>query len=437
MKRAVSAGIAGSIAGALAATGFGLGAIAQSNLGQTLAIEQPVSDDALRDQIRSVVGRAIENGESAETIDQLVNEAASEGKLFVPDTMRLPDGSVNTDALIAFMSGDQPSFQPPVEGVTAAAGASTGGATGSQLLQPSTGSAERTTAILQPAPAASGSAATGSQLLQPQSDAPAAPSTASGSQLLQPAGAAPATTTATVGSQILQPSGTAPETTTATVGSQILQPSGQAPATSTATVGSQILQPSGQAPATSTASVGSQILQPTEAADTEAAPSGADIATAAQIGAGASTTAAASASALQPLQPGQGDAPAEPADPAAAANALLLQPAEGTAGTAPAEPETAEATDTADTTDTAEAETSDSGEVALADPEPEPEPVPVVTTEDGEEVLYTVRRGDSLSTIAERMLGDPFRFEEIFEANRDRLSNPNVIVEGQRLRIPR
>jgi nucleoid-associated protein YgaU len=47
---------------------------------------------------------------------------------------------------------------------------------------------------------------------------------------------------------------------------------------------------------------------------------------------------------------------------------------------------------------------------------------------------YTVKSGDTLSQIGQR-LGVAWR--EIFEANRDQLSDPDKIQPGQTLRIPR
>ena len=49
---------------------------------------------------------------------------------------------------------------------------------------------------------------------------------------------------------------------------------------------------------------------------------------------------------------------------------------------------------------------------------------------------YTVQRGDSLSRIAKRELGSYNLWSVIYEANRDQLSNPNVIRLGQVLTIP-
>lgn len=44
--------------------------------------------------------------------------------------------------------------------------------------------------------------------------------------------------------------------------------------------------------------------------------------------------------------------------------------------------------------------------------------------------------GDSLERLAQRYLGDASRAEEIFELNRDRLRDPNILPVGKRLRIP-
>ena len=49
---------------------------------------------------------------------------------------------------------------------------------------------------------------------------------------------------------------------------------------------------------------------------------------------------------------------------------------------------------------------------------------------------YTVRAGDTLSGIAKSLLGDANSYMEIFNANRDQLSDPNMIKPGQVLKIP-
>jgi nucleoid-associated protein YgaU len=50
---------------------------------------------------------------------------------------------------------------------------------------------------------------------------------------------------------------------------------------------------------------------------------------------------------------------------------------------------------------------------------------------------YRVRPGDSLSAIAQRMLGSARRWPELYAANRDRVANPAKIRAGQVLAMPR
>jgi nucleoid-associated protein YgaU len=49
---------------------------------------------------------------------------------------------------------------------------------------------------------------------------------------------------------------------------------------------------------------------------------------------------------------------------------------------------------------------------------------------------YTVKAGDTLSKIAKEHLGDANAYTRIFEANRDQLSDPNLIKPGQVLKLP-
>lgn len=49
---------------------------------------------------------------------------------------------------------------------------------------------------------------------------------------------------------------------------------------------------------------------------------------------------------------------------------------------------------------------------------------------------YTVQKGDSLSKIAQHQYGDGAKWKAIFEANRDQITNPDLIHPGQVLRIP-
>jgi nucleoid-associated protein YgaU len=53
-----------------------------------------------------------------------------------------------------------------------------------------------------------------------------------------------------------------------------------------------------------------------------------------------------------------------------------------------------------------------------------------------ENETYTVKSGDTLSKIAKQLLGDAGAYAEIFNANRDQLSDPDKIRPGQVLKIP-
>lgn len=54
----------------------------------------------------------------------------------------------------------------------------------------------------------------------------------------------------------------------------------------------------------------------------------------------------------------------------------------------------------------------------------------------GEPKFYTVKKGDTLSEIAQSQLGKASRYNEIFEANKPMLKHPDKIYPGQVLRIP-
>ena len=49
---------------------------------------------------------------------------------------------------------------------------------------------------------------------------------------------------------------------------------------------------------------------------------------------------------------------------------------------------------------------------------------------------YTVKSGDSLSKIAKHLYGDGNKWHRIYEANRDKIKNPDLIHPGQELTIP-
>jgi nucleoid-associated protein YgaU len=48
----------------------------------------------------------------------------------------------------------------------------------------------------------------------------------------------------------------------------------------------------------------------------------------------------------------------------------------------------------------------------------------------------TVRQGDTLYNIAERVYNDGWLYRKLFETNPQVLANPDLITPGQRLRVP-
>ncbi|SCY01791.1 LysM domain-containing protein [Nonlabens sp. Hel1_33_55] len=50
--------------------------------------------------------------------------------------------------------------------------------------------------------------------------------------------------------------------------------------------------------------------------------------------------------------------------------------------------------------------------------------------------MHTVEKGESLSLISKKYYGDPMKYKKIFEANTDKLKNPDMIHPGQELVIP-
>lgn len=67
---------------------------------------------------------------------------------------------------------------------------------------------------------------------------------------------------------------------------------------------------------------------------------------------------------------------------------------------------------------------------ATEEPEPERQAeVPPAKT-------YTVQKGDCLTLIAKRQLGNGSRWREIYDLNRDKISNPNMIQIGWVLTLP-
>lgn len=72
-------------------------------------------------------------------------------------------------------------------------------------------------------------------------------------------------------------------------------------------------------------------------------------------------------------------------------------------------------------------------------PEQDKQQASVEETRDGEPPsvsTYTVVKGDCLWKIAKKLLGNGSRYTEIYNLNRDKISNPNLIYPGQVLTIP-
>jgi nucleoid-associated protein YgaU len=59
-----------------------------------------------------------------------------------------------------------------------------------------------------------------------------------------------------------------------------------------------------------------------------------------------------------------------------------------------------------------------------------------MSTENPYTQFHVVKKGDTLSKIAEEYYGDKMLYPKIFEANQDVLTDPNKIKPGQKLRIP-
>jgi nucleoid-associated protein YgaU len=49
---------------------------------------------------------------------------------------------------------------------------------------------------------------------------------------------------------------------------------------------------------------------------------------------------------------------------------------------------------------------------------------------------YTIQSGDSLSKIARQFYGNASDWQKIYEANKDKIKDPNLIHPGQKIIIP-
>lgn len=50
--------------------------------------------------------------------------------------------------------------------------------------------------------------------------------------------------------------------------------------------------------------------------------------------------------------------------------------------------------------------------------------------------FYEIQSGDTLWAISQKFLGNGARYNEIFEANKEVIKNPDLIYPGQKIRIP-
>lgn len=73
--------------------------------------------------------------------------------------------------------------------------------------------------------------------------------------------------------------------------------------------------------------------------------------------------------------------------------------------------------------------TAPPGQAPLAD-------APLGTPGTGLGRTYTVKAGDSLSKIAKREYGDAQQWHKIYEANRDKIKDPDLIYPGQTFTLP-
>lgn len=67
---------------------------------------------------------------------------------------------------------------------------------------------------------------------------------------------------------------------------------------------------------------------------------------------------------------------------------------------------------------------------------PAPAPRPAETAPKPQNQTYTVKSGDCLWNIAKKYYGNGSKYTVIYNANRDKISNPNLIYVGQVLTIP-
>ena len=65
-----------------------------------------------------------------------------------------------------------------------------------------------------------------------------------------------------------------------------------------------------------------------------------------------------------------------------------------------------------------------------------PERVPQARTPEASSKIYSVKKGDNLSSISKSKYGKESQWTKIYEANKSTVKNPNLIHPGQKLIIP-
>lgn len=105
--------------------------------------------------------------------------------------------------------------------------------------------------------------------------------------------------------------------------------------------------------------------------------------------------------------------------------------------TEPTEPESGEATQGEDNKEPVIAENGNKPEGSENVTPTEKDNNTSGNTTQGETYDYRVKWGDSLADIAYRELGAYNKWQRIYEANRDRIKNPNNIISGQVIKIPK
>ncbi|MBI3854303.1 MAG: LysM peptidoglycan-binding domain-containing protein [Planctomycetes bacterium] len=84
------------------------------------------------------------------------------------------------------------------------------------------------------------------------------------------------------------------------------------------------------------------------------------------------------------------------------------------------------------------------GDAVLCPPAPKEEPKALATPEPPAKPaapseppqVYTVSQGDTLYGISVKLYGTPRHYERIYEANKDRIRDPNTLQVGVNLRMP-